>query len=300
VPHRAAVAGRSFVHASPFASERRQHFGNPADVEACESSEDVYGSIERDTAGSAIVEAIMDASRFDHVARVLARGFPRRGFLHPVGAGGAIAALGLSTGARSTAARTSAVTAVTGSCPCDCFSTDACWDTCLLTSGGTWTCAEGCRKCKSVAGVAGGGTVGLAAGEGILVVGVSAALDEAGEPTDRGVGLVRWTDPTWGEAGLTLESVGIGRYGPVGDLKGVREMDGLALVNGDGPYFFVLRVTDTGPDGRDTVTIAIGDQAVEGGGDSGLTYGAEGPLLAGDIVGTWTLPELPDSALPPT
>ena len=110
------------------------------------------------------------------------------------------------------------------------------------------------------------------------------------------VGLLRWTDPA---AGLTLESVRLQIYEPVRDLPGVREVRGSVRANGAGIHPFVFRLADVGPDGRgqDTVALAVGDE-VPGATPSGLAYAVEGVLVAGDLVGTWTLTQPADGATP--
>lgn len=135
----------------------------------------------------------------------------------------------------------------------------------------------------------------LETGAATLALSVSARLDDAGEPTGQGFGLVTWHDPG---ADLRLVSIGIDRYAPVGDLEGVREIDGLAMVNDAGPYPFVLRVEVLGGDdvGSGAVSLAVGGAARETG-EAGISYAAAGNLVAGEIVGTWTIPAPPSEAV---
>jgi hypothetical protein len=83
-------------------------------------------------------------------------------------------------------------------------------------------------------------------------------------------------------------------------LEGVRRFDGQVLANVAGPYPFVITVTDAGPNGQgaDTVSLSVGD-AVEGRSGYGFSYTAEGNLASGDLVGTWTLPVLPEATPTP-
>jgi hypothetical protein len=156
---------------------------------------------------------------------------------------------------------------------------------------GEKTCPDDCCTYYPWYGVADGGAVALPSGtHATLALLATAISDDNDQPTGKGVGLVRSVDPDWEDSGFELVSLGIGGYGPVRDLEGVRELDGIALVNGQGPVPFVVRVADVGPDGggKDTVAIALGDAA--GGTNTGVNYAAEGVLASGDLVGTWTLP----------
>jgi hypothetical protein len=158
-------------------------------------------------------------------------------------------------------------------------------------------CEGRCITCSPFSGVAGGGQVQLAAGEATLSLFATAVLDENAEPTGQGIGLLRWVDTA---GGVTLESVGISAYGPVGDLVGVRRIEGWVLANGQGTHPFVLTVADVGAEGAgvDTVSLAVGD-AVDGVSGNGFAYTAEGNLMTGDLVGTWTLPVLPEATPTP-
>lgn len=244
----------------------------------------------------------MDASRFDTFTRTLAAGMPRRRLLRRAGAGAIAAAVGLRQTPSPAVARTSAEIALAGSCGCvwdmcdqprcKCRETVCPYEDCPDLPP---DCDIDCVLCRPDFGVAGGGIVAHAAGEAVLTLAVSAVLDDVGEPTGKGLGLLRWVDPTREGGGLVLESTGIGRYGPVGDLPGVRELDGRVYANGEGPFPFVMRVVDVGPDGagQDTLSLAVGDAVESGDPPTGFSYAVEGTVTAGDLVGTWTLPAPP-------
>jgi hypothetical protein len=230
----------------------------------------------------------VDAPRFDNLAKLLAAGLSRRRVL--VRLGGAAAALFALRGAvRPAGAATSRQVTAPICTYCYCPS----------------SCPPDFENCLPCEGVAGGGTVRLASGEeAILALSVletqspdqGEGANTEDQPRPAPVGLLRWADPA---ASLTLESVGLCVYEPVRDLPGVREVRGSVRANGASVHPFVLRLADVGPDGRgqDTVALAVGDE-VPGAGQTGLAYAAEGVLVAGDLVGTWTLTLPTDAATP--
>ena len=141
-------------------------------------------------------------------------------------------------------------------------------------------------------GVSGSGVVQAADREVVRAVAATSQTLDTGETTT--FGLLRWVDPNWQGTGLTLESNGIGAYGPVPGARATRELFGSVSANGEGHFPFVLRVFDagSGASGEDTVALLVGDGVLEGGAPTGFAYAAEGTLIAGDLVGTWTLSSL--------
>jgi hypothetical protein len=230
----------------------------------------------------------MESARFDAATRSFARFTTRRRLLGRLGLGG-LAAAAIGGRPQPTAARTTASTTQELSCSCSCARKGCCY----RNDNGDFMCStdDSCWVCSNLApGVVGGGAVRLASGEAALALAVSARLADDGAPTGQGFGLVTWTDPG---ANLELTSIGIDRYGPVGDLEGVREISGLAMVNGEGSYSFVLRVLVSPLDDsvRDTISLTVNDDI----GGSGFSYAADGNLVSGDLVGTWTVPVPPDA-----
>jgi hypothetical protein len=241
----------------------------------------------------------VDASRIDNLAKLLAVGVPRRRLIARLSAAGA-ALLAVRGAARPVAAATERE--VASPICASCFCAGTCYDA-------RDSCCDGyCpynRMCIPCGGVAGGGTVRLVSGaEAVIALAAlaGASVVQGEEATPQGkaqaqpVGLLRWADPG---AGLTFESFGLNAYEPVRDLPGVREVRGWLRANGAGMHPFVLRLADVGPDGRgqDTVALAVGD-AVPGAEPTGLAYAAEGVIVAGDLVGTWTMAPPPDDATP--
>lgn len=109
-------------------------------------------------------------------------------------------------------------------------------------------------------------------------------------------GQVRWTDPGWEGAGLTLESTVLTFYAPLPDIEGGRVASGWMRADQmPGEFPFILRAVDAGPtgDGPDTIELWVGDAAadvpsladvpVDAGDPSGFRYVAEGVLVGGDL-----------------
>jgi hypothetical protein len=99
------------------------------------------------------------------------------------------------------------------------------------------------------------------------------------------LGALSWLDPLWPGGGLSLQSAQITSYRRVPGTA-VRELVGLASVNGKGKHHFVLRVIDKGApgSGRDTVELNVAGVAAGGAGGSGATYAAIGELTQGDAT----------------
>ncbi len=196
----------------------------------------------------------MDSSRFDALARSLARRLPRRGLVR---GGAAAAALGLIP---SPLGRTAAQDAGSVGLPCEpCNCTDAGCDCCII-------------------GITGGGVVRTEAGDINLVLFATQLADDAAQEA---AGFVRWLDPN-AEGGLTLESVGpIAYTWPEGE-EHLRNVTGIMAVNGQDQQPFQLEVFDAGPGliGQDTVRLTVGDGAS---GSSGFTYEAAGTIVGGDL-----------------
>jgi hypothetical protein len=185
----------------------------------------------------------MQGSRFDALARSLARHLPRRGLLRT---GAAAAALGVFPG---TTGRTAAQDA-----PCNCTGAEC--DCCLI-------------------GITGGGVVRTESGDVNLVLFATELADDA---TQEAAGFVRWLDPG-AEGGLTLESVGPIAYTTPEGEEQLRNVTGIMAINGQDQQPFQLEVFDAGPElvGQDTVRLTVGD------GTSGFSYEAAGTVVGGDL-----------------
>jgi hypothetical protein len=193
----------------------------------------------------------MQGSRFDALARSLARHLPRRGLLRT---GAAAAALGVFSG---TTGRTAAQDAGTVGLPCaPCNCTGAECDCCLI-------------------GITGGGVVRTESGDVNLVLFATELADDA---TQEAAGFVRWLDPG-AEGGLTLESVGPIAYTTPEGEEQLRNVTGIMAINGQDQQPFQLEVFDAGPElvGQDTVRLTVGD------GTSGFSYEAAGTVVGGDL-----------------
>ena len=198
----------------------------------------------------------MDGSRFDALARSLARHLPRRGLVRT---GVAAAALGIFRAPPGRTAAQDAGSVGLPCAPCNC-SGDRC-DCCLI-------------------GITGGGVVRTDAGDVNLVL---FATQLAADATQEAAGFVRWLDPS-AEGGLTLESVGpIAYTWPVGE-EHLRNVTGIMTVNGQEEQPFQLEVFDAGPGlvGQDTVRLTVGDGAAENGA-AGFVYEAAGTVVGGDL-----------------
>jgi hypothetical protein len=195
----------------------------------------------------------MDGSRFDALARSLARHLPRRGLLRT---SAAAAALGIFRG-RPERAAAQAPDAGSVGLPCaSCNCTDSGCDCCLI-------------------GITGGGVVRTEAGDVNLVLFATELADDAPQEA---AGFVRWLDPS-AEGGLTLESVGpIAYTSPEGE-ENLRNVTGIMAINGQDQQPFQLEVFDAGPGlvGQDTVRLTVGDAT------SGFTYEAAGTVIGGDL-----------------
>src|SRR5918995_3221105 len=181
----------------------------------------------------------MDASRFDALARSLARHLPRRGLFRT---GVAATALGIFRTPPGRTAAQDASSVGLPCAPCNC-SGDRC-DCCLI-------------------GITGGGVVRTDAGDINLVL---FATQLAADAPQEAAGFVRWLDPS-AEGGLTLESVGpIAYTWPEGE-EHLRNVTGIMTINGQEEQPFQLEVFDAGPGlvGQDTVRITVGDGAAENG-----------------------------------
>jgi hypothetical protein len=195
----------------------------------------------------------MDASRFDALARSLARHLPRRGLVRT---GAAAAALGIFRAPPGRAAAQDTGSVGLPCEPCNC-SGDRC-DCCLI-------------------GITGGGVVRTDAGDVNLVLFATQLADDAPQEA---AGFVRWLDPS-AEGGLTLESVGpIAYTWPEGE-EHLRNVTGIMTVNGQEEQPFQLEVFDAGPGlvGQDTVRLMVGDAADA----SRFSYEAAGTVVGGDL-----------------
>ena len=214
----------------------------------------------------------MDASRFDALTRSLAAGTDRRRIIRiltSLGFGGIL----MHRGQHLAAAQIRIPLCEDCSTCCACCEPDLC-----PTSQ---NCCNKCKATKTVSGIGGWGLVRTDEGE--VQVGLMASRVGFDDPdVTQYLGQVIWLDR---DRGLTLLSSAITGYGPLPGEEGAREVRGTMWVNregGDTP--FVLRAV-AGPagEGRGEVALAVGDQAVEGGGRSGFTYGATGSLVAGGL-----------------
>lgn len=198
----------------------------------------------------------MDASRFDALARSLARHLPRRGLFRT---GVAAVAFGMFRGSPGLTAAQDAGSAKLPCAPCNCTG-DRC-DCCLI-------------------GITGGGVVRTPSGDVNLVLFATQLADDAPQEA---VGFVRWLDPNT-EGGLTLESVGpIAYTWPEGEVH-LRNVTGVMAINGQDQQPFQLEVFDAGPGlvGQDTVRLTVGDGAAASSG-SGFAYEAAGTIVGGDL-----------------
>ena len=191
-----------------------------------------------------------------------------------------VLALGVAPAAASTGAST------TSDCSCACVCFKGCG--CGSNSAGSW-CNLSCFVCIGCApGVTGGGTVQR--GDRQVTVALFATVEKVTpNKTFGATGLVRWVDPNLEGTALTLESTGISAYGPVPDQPNTRAVTGYLLVNGRGPYPFRLVVDAEPGSGQDTLALTVGD-AVPALSETGFSYSASGPLVSGDLIGTWTPP----------
>jgi len=186
------------------------------------------------------------------------------------------------------------VTSQCGACGCTgCFN-ESCQ--CLLDPDGTATCNIDCVLCdpcfssRSAGGVAGGGAVRLDGRQATVALLLTTEKEnQKADKTTGGKGLFRWVDPDVNGGVLTLESLGLTDYRVVDGQPNTREARGLALANGEGPFRFVVQVVAAEGEG-DSVKLLVGDAADGVSSETGFNYSAEGPLVAGDLVGTWTPP----------
>jgi hypothetical protein len=130
----------------------------------------------------------------------------------------------------------------------------------------------------------GGGSVQLDGREATVAIFATADKENKNKSTG-GEGLLRWVDPSFNGASLTLESVGLNSYVPA--APDTRVVTGFVRANGAGPYPFRLQVVAHDASGQDSVALEVGD-AFEGLSATGFSYEAAGPLVTGDLVGTWT------------
>jgi hypothetical protein len=108
----------------------------------------------------------------------------------------------------------------------------------------------------------------------------------ADEPADIVVGSILWMDT---EAGLTFASTEVTAYDIIdigAEVGETRRIRGLFTVNGRETYPFVLNVTDAGPIGEGTDSIALivgkGVEAQAAPGDD-FSYAAAGEIVVGDV-----------------
>jgi hypothetical protein len=198
----------------------------------------------------------MNASRFDALARSLARHVPRRGLFRT---GVAAAMLGLVGPPAGRIAAQDAGSVGLPCQPCNC-SGDRC-DCCLI-------------------GITGGGVVRIDTGDVNLVL---FATQLANDAPQEAAGFVRWLDPSV-EGGLTMESVGPISYTWPDGEEHLRNVTGVMAINGQDQQPFQLEVFDAGPGlvGQDTVRITVGDGAATSG-TSGFAYEAAGTIVGGDL-----------------
>ena len=202
-------------------------------------------------------------------------------------AGSLAALVGLSGEPRQAVARTGGTTVTSAcSCNCNCTSKDC---GCLDLGPSVDSCFTKCLVCTGCpSGVAGGGTVRVDERD-VTVAVFATAEKENKNKTSGGNGRLRWVDPNFDGEALTLESVGLTAYGPVPGRPNTRAVAGIILANGKGPYPFLLLMDAEPSSGQDTVALTVGD-AVGTLSETGFSYTAEGPLVAGDLFGTWTPP----------
>lgn len=206
----------------------------------------------------------MDARRFDALTKALAGHFPRRRLLSRLGIGG-VAALAAGAGGGSVAAAQQASPAAPASGPTVVFSCEAC------------DC--GASNCCCLSGVVGGGVIQTSTGNDQIVLFASRTT----APPPAAAGFVRWIDPHAQGGALTLESVGPFTYEEV-SADG-RRIRGTMQRNGAGTFPFELNVVWSGPTAgsKNTASLAVGDQAIQGGTKSGFGYGATGTVVGGDF-----------------
>lgn len=110
-------------------------------------------------------------------------------------------------------------------------------------------------------GLAGGGTVPTERAEAQFSV-FGSRLTSADDQAPSFFGQLRWLDPDVEGEALLIESTEIIAYGPIEGDKRARRMVGLASVNGEGSYPFVLEAVDAGgpgpADAADTVSLTVG------------------------------------------
>jgi hypothetical protein len=165
--------------------------------------------------------------------------------------------------------------------------------TCQYLEDGTG-CTCSCEKCQK-AGIAGGGTVAVEGG-GEAHLAMLATRYPMGENVFAVEGQVRWTDPGWEGAGLTLESTVVTYYAPLPDVEDGREVLGtVRSAQRPGEFPFVLRAVAARPGALGSATVALwvgdaieADPAVAGTfapapAPSGFGYAASGTLDAGDL-----------------
>lgn len=231
----------------------------------------------------------MDHRRFDSLTRAFADRLPRRRVLGRLGGSGLAAMVALRGDARRTAAQGADSTAVATE---EIVEPPVTVVTAVATSAPERRARKVelfCEECNCdgdecgccLSGITGGGAVQLA-NEAAQLVLFASRLEE-GAP--QAVGFVRWFDPNAEGGELTLESVGPITYDEIPGQEQAREVRGTMQANGAGQHPFVLRVNDAGPAalGQDTASLAAGDRAAEGGSQTGFGYGAEGPLIGGDL-----------------
>jgi hypothetical protein len=183
------------------------------------------------------------------------------------------------------AAFSKGTTSVSGACHCVNCGELSCQ--CLFRLDGTKTCNIDCVLCDpEITGVVGGGVVQLEGRQATVAV---LATDQKENKNVRATGLLRWVDPDVDGSELILESRGITDYRPVEGQANTRQIRGIVFANGEGPFPFLLQVVAVEGTG-DSVRLVVGDAADEISSDSGFNYTAEGPLVSGDLVGTWTPP----------
>lgn len=201
-------------------------------------------------------------------------------------AAGLAAVLVLGSVPREADARTGvSTTESTCSCACICL-----FKSCQCESypDGTSSCNTACWACLGCPnGFAGGGTVQLDTRQATLAIFATAEKENKNKLTG-GTGLLRWFDPNFEGAALTLESVGLNNY-RILDRPNARAVTGYVVANGAGPYPFQLEVVAEPAGGQDSVALTVGD-AVGFVTEFGFSYTATGPLVTGDLIGTWTPP----------
>jgi hypothetical protein len=237
----------------------------------------------------------MDASRFDALARSVASRPSRRRFLRFAAVAGLVATV-TRPAARAAARASEKMQCPRGTCP-----SGQCW-TCYVDRTENSTSCQCLCETYNLSGIAGGGAVRTADAVEAQVALFATRTALAARPNAFVVqGQVRWTDPTWEGAGLSLESSSVAYYGPLAGVEGGRAATGWMRIDQHPDEFpFLLLAVDAGAPGRgrERVALWVGDAAIEdpafddpvfadvpvpAAEPSGFRYRGDGMLVSGDL-----------------